>query len=160
MLGLVLSGGASRGFAHVGVIKALEQAGYSPRVVAGTSAGAFVGALYAAGYAEGALEDIATSLAESDVREFVFPDRGFVRGERLQDFINRHLDDRPIEALPRRFAAVATDLLTGNAVAFNRGNTGMAVRASSSIPGVFQPVRIRGRDYVGGGLVSPVPVRA
>jgi NTE family protein len=159
VLALVLSGGASRGFAHVGVIKELERAGYSARVVVGTSAGSFVGALYAGGYSGDALQNIAAGMNEGDLRDVIFPDRGFLRGERLQDYLNRYLDDRPIEVLPRRFAAVATDLLTGNAIAFNSGNTGMAVRASSSIPGIFQPVRIRGRDYVDGGLVSPVPVR-
>jgi NTE family protein len=89
----------------------------------------------------------------------VFPDRGFVRGERLQDFINLQLDNRSIEDLDKHYAAVATELASGKLVAFNRGNTGMAVRASSAVPGVFQPVAINGKEFVDGGVVSPVPVR-
>ena len=159
VLALVLGGGASRGFAHVGAINELERSGFVPRIVVGTSAGSFVGALYAGGYNGLALQYIALGMQEDDLRDVIVPDRGFVKGERLQDFVNRYLENRSIEALPRRFAAVATDLENGEPVAFNHGNTGMAVRASSSIPGVFQPVRIRSRDYVDGGLVSPVPVR-
>ena len=159
VLALVLGGGASRGFAHVGAIRELERAGISPQIVVGTSAGSFVGALYAGGYSGGALQYIAAGMEEDDLRDVVFLDRGFVKGERLQDFVNRYLGNRAIEPLPRRFAAVATDLLTGDAIAFNHGNTGMAVRASSSIPGIFQPVRVGKRDYVDGGLVSPLPVR-
>lgn len=159
VLALVLGGGASRGFAHVGVIKALEKQGVRPDIVVGTSAGSFVGALYAGGYDAVALEVIALGMERDQLRDVIFPDRGFVKGELLQDFINQYLDNRSIEALPRRYAAVATDLQSGALMVFNRGNTGMAVRASSSIPGLFQPVRIAGRDYVDGGLVSPVPVR-
>lgn len=159
LIALALGGGAARGFAHVGVIQALEAHGISPDVVVGTSAGSFVGALYAGGYDGQALETIALGLNEDDLRDVVLPDRGFVKGERLQDFINRYLGNRNIEQLPKPFAAVATNLETGALTAFSRGNTGMAVRASSSIPGIFQPARINGADYVDGGLVSPVPVR-
>lgn len=159
VVALVLGGGGSRGFAHVGAIKTLEAHGIIPDVVVGTSAGSFVGALYAGGYNGQALESIAFGLNEQDLRDVVFPDRGFVRGERLQDFVNRYLANRSIEDLDRRFAAVATELHSGELTAFNRGNTGMAVRASSSIPGIFQPVQINGREYVDGGLVSPVPVK-
>lgn len=159
VLALVLGGGASRGFAHVGVIKALEQQGIKSDIVVGTSAGSFVGALYAGGYDAMALEVIALGMEQAQLRDITFPDRGFVKGELMQDFINQYLDNRSIEDLPRRYAAVATDLQSGTMMIFNRGNTGMAVRASSSIPGVFQPVNIAGRDYVDGGVLSPVPVR-
>jgi NTE family protein len=159
VVALVLGGGASRGFAHVGVIKALEQQGVKPDIVVGTSAGSFVGALYAGGYDAMALEVIALGMEQSQLRDVTFPDRGFVKGELLQDFINQYLDNRSIESLPKRYAAVATDLQSGAMMIFNRGNTGMAVRASSSIPGIFQPVNIAGRDYVDGGVLSPVPVR-
>ncbi|MBI2314145.1 MAG: patatin-like phospholipase family protein [Betaproteobacteria bacterium] len=159
VVALVLGGGGSRGFAHVGAIKTLEAHGIFPDVVVGTSAGSFVGALYAGGYSGRALENIAFGLNEQDLRDVVFPDRGFVKGERLQDFVNQYLANRSIEELDRRFAAVATELRSGELTAFNRGNTGMAVRASSSIPGIFQPVQINGREYVDGGLVSPVPVK-
>lgn len=160
VVALVLGGGASRGFAHVGVIKVLEQAGIVPDLIVGTSAGSFVGALYAGNIDSVSLQAIAIEISQSDLRDTVFPDRGFVRGELLQDFINTRLDNRSIEQLNKRFAAVSTDLASGESIAFNRGNTGMAVRASSAIPGVFQPVQINGREYVDGGLVSPVPVRA
>ncbi|MBU0592777.1 MAG: patatin-like phospholipase family protein [Gammaproteobacteria bacterium] len=159
VVALVLGGGASRGFAHVGVIKALEQQGVKPDIVVGTSAGSFVGALYAGGYDAVALEVIALGMEQAQLRDVTFPDRGFVKGELMQDFINQYLDNRSIENLPRRYAAVATDLQSGAMMVFNRGNTGMAVRASSSIPGIFQPVNIAGREYVDGGVLSPVPVR-
>jgi len=159
VVALVLGGGASRGFAHVGVIKALEKQGVKPDIVVGTSAGSFVGALYAGGYDAMALEVIALGLEQSQLRDVIFPDRGFVKGELMQDFINQYLDNRSIENLPMRYAAVATDLQSGAMMVFNRGNTGMAVRASSSIPGIFQPVNIAGREYVDGGVLSPVPVR-
>ncbi|MBI3067714.1 MAG: patatin-like phospholipase family protein [Betaproteobacteria bacterium] len=158
-IGLALGGGAARGFAHVGVIKALEANGIVPDIIVGTSAGSFVGALYAAGYGPADLERVALQLDESTIGDWSLPDRGVFKGEALQDFVNRAVQNRPLEKLNRLFAVVATDLQTGQAVAFRQGNTGMAVRASSSVPGVFQPVNINGREYVDGGLVSPVPVR-
>ncbi|MBZ0091036.1 MAG: patatin-like phospholipase family protein [Sulfuricellaceae bacterium] len=157
-IALVLGGGAARGFAHVGVIKVLESHGIVPDMVVGTSAGSVVGALYAGGYGGYDLQKIALQLDQDSVGDFALPDRGFIKGELLQDFINRALRNRPIEKLPKTFCAVATDLRNGELMAFQRGNTGMAVRASSSVPGVFQPVKIGGREYVDGGLVSPVPV--
>ena len=159
-IGLALGGGAARGFAHVGVIMVLEQAGIGPDYVTGTSAGAVVGAIYAAGYRSADLLRIARQLAEADVRDFVLPDRGFVRGERLQSFINRAVQDRPIEKLNIPFAAVATDLQSGEGVVYRRGDTGLSVRASSAVPGVFRPVLIGDRQMVDGGLTHPIPVRA
>lgn len=158
-IALALGGGAARGFAHIGVIKALEAQGIVPEIVVGTSAGSVVGVLYAGGYSGFELQKIAFQLDESSVGDLVLPDRGFIKGEQLQSFINKALQNRPIEKLGRRFAAVATDLQSGEMVAFQRGNAGMAVRASSSVPGVFQPVSINGREYVDGGLTSPVPVK-
>lgn len=158
VIGLALGGGAARGFAHIGVIKVLEAHGIRPDIVVGTSVGSFVGALYAGGLDGAALEAVAGALKEEDLRDFTLPDRGFVRGELLQDYVNLQLGNRSIEWLPIRFAAVATDLGSGKPAVFTHGNTGMAVRASSSIPGVFQPVSINGHEYVDGGLVSPVPV--
>ncbi len=157
---LALGGGAARGFAHVGVINVLEQAGIVPEIVTGTSAGAVVGAIYAAGYRAADLLRIASQLEQSDVRDLTLPDRGFVRGERLQGFINRAVQNRPIEKLNLRFAAVATDLQSGDAVLLRTGDTGLAVRASSAVPGVFQPVQIGDRQLVDGGLTQPIPVRA
>lgn len=158
-IALVLGGGATRGFAHVGVIKVLEAQGIVPDIVVGTSVGSFVGALYAAGYSATDLERVASQLDERLIGDWSLPDRGFFRGEALQNFVNRAVQDRPLEKLNRDFAVVATELQSGEPMVFRRGNTGMAVRASSSIPGVFQPVAINGREYVDGGLVSPVPVR-
>ena len=158
-IALALGGGAARGFAHIGVIKALEAQGIAPDIIVGTSAGAAVGALYAAGYNGFEMQKLAIQMEEGQVSDWSLPNRGFFKGEALQDFINRAVKQRPLEKLPRLFAAVATDLHSGEMVVFRTGNTGMAVRASSAVPGIFQPVSINGHDYVDGGLVSPVPVR-
>ena len=159
-IGLALGGGAARGFAHVGVIKALQARGIEPDIVVGTSVGSFVAALYAAGYDGTDLQRVALQFEESSITDWSLPTRGFVKGQALQDFVNRQVQQRPIERLPRKLGVVATDLASGEMMVFERGNVGMAVRASSSVPGVFQPISIGGREYVDGGLVSPVPVRA
>lgn len=158
-IGLALGGGAARGFAHIGVIKTLEAQGIVPELIAGTSAGSVVGALYAAGFNGFELQRLALQMDENTIADWSLPSRGVLRGEALQNWINKALGDRTIEKLPRRLAVTATDLQSGELVVFERGNTGMAVRASSSVPAVFQPVRINDRDYVDGGLVSPVPAR-
>ena len=157
-IALALGGGAARGFAHVGVIKALQARGIEPDIVVGTSVGSFVAALYAAGYSGAELQRVALQFEESSITDWSLPSRGLFKGEALQDFVNRKVGDRPIEKLPRRLAIVATDLGSGQMMVFERGNAGMAVRASSSVPGVFRPVAIGGHEYVDGGLVSPVPV--
>lgn len=159
-IGLALGGGAARGFAHIGVIKVLEAQGLVPDVVVGTSAGSVVGALYAAGLGGFDLQRLALQMDEATIADWSLPSRGVLRGEALQSFVNKAVDNRPIERLPRRLAITATDLQTGELVLFERGNTGQAVRASSSVPAVFQPVLINGREYVDGGLASPVPARA
>ena len=159
-IGLALGGGAARGFAHIGVIKALEAQGIVPDIVVGTSAGAVVGALYSSGLSGFELQKMALEIDEGQIGDWSLPDRGVFKGEALQNFINRAVANRPLEKLPRSFAVVATDLKSGESALFRSGNTGMAVRASSAVPGVFQPVNINGRDYVDGGLVSPIPVRA
>jgi len=159
-IALALGGGAARGFAHIGVIKALETNGIVPDFVVGTSAGSVVGALYAAGHGPFELQKLAIQLDEASVTDWSLFDRGLIKGEALERFINTNVGGRPIEGLRRRFAAVATDLQSGEPIVFLRGNTGTAVRASSSIPGVFPPVTIGGREYVDGGLVAPIPVRA
>ena len=157
---LALGGGAARGFAHIGVIKALEAQGIVPDIIVGTSAGAVVGALYSSGLSGFELQKIALEIDEGQVSDWSLPDRGVFKGEALQNFVNRAVGNRPLEKLPRSFSVVATDLKSGESALFRSGNTGMAVRASSAVPGVFQPVNINGRDYVDGGLVSPIPVRA
>lgn len=148
-----------RGFAHIGVIKTLEAHGIVPDMVVGTSVGSVVGALYAGGYSGFELQKVAWQMEQENVGDWALPNRGFVKGEMLQNFINKALQDRAIERLNKPFAAVATELQSGEITVFRRGNTGMAVRASSSIPGVFQPVSIGGKEYVDGGLVSPIPVK-
>jgi NTE family protein len=158
-IALALGGGAARGFAHVGVIKALEAQGIYPDIVVGTSAGSVVGALYASGIGGYELQSMSLAMDDGTLSDWSLPDRGIIKGEALQNYINTALGNRPIEKLKRTLAIVATDLQSGEAVVFRNGNAGMAVRASSSVPGLFQPVRINGRDYVDGGLVSPVPVR-
>lgn len=159
-IALALGGGAARGFAHIGVIKALEAHGIVPDIVVGTSAGSLVGALYASGYGGFDLQRVALQLDDTVIADWSLPDRGFIKGEALQNFVNQAVQGRPLDKLNKPFATVATDLQSGESVVFRTGNTGMAVRASSSVPGVFQPVSISGREYVDGGLVSPVPVRA
>ena len=158
-IGLALGGGAARGFAHVGVIKALEAQGIVPDIVVGTSAGAVVGSLYSTGISGFELQKMALDLSDKQIVGWAWPNRGWLDGEVLQNFINKAVGNRTMETLPRKFSVMATDLKTGEGVAFATGNTGMAVRASAAVPGVFQPVSISGREYVDGGLVSPIPVR-
>jgi NTE family protein len=155
---IALGGGAARGFAHVGVLKALEENGIIPDVIIGTSAGSVVGALYAGGIRGQALVDAASELSRDKLTDWSFPNRGVIKGELLQQYVNEKLDFRSIEDLEIPFAAIATELKTGRRVAFNQGNVGIAVRASSAVPGIVQPVIIDGRDYVDGGIVSQVPV--
>lgn len=162
-IGLALGGGAARGFAHIGAIKVLEANGIVPDLVCGTSAGSVIGALYATGYSGYQLHELALKMDEGEIADWALPFLGqyggVIKGEALQNYVNRMVRNRPIEQLARPLGIVATELQTGKAIVFRRGNTGMAVRASSSVPGVFQPVRIAGKDYVDGGLVAPVPVR-
>ncbi|MDP3670823.1 MAG: patatin-like phospholipase family protein [Telluria sp.] len=162
-IGLALGGGAARGFAHIGVIKALEAQGIVPDVVVGTSAGSVVGALYAAGNTGFALQRAALEMDEAAISDWVLPlfgdSSGVLKGEALQNYVNKTVHNVPIEKLKMTFGAVATDLKNGEPILFRRGNTGQAVRASSAVPGVFQPVKINGISYVDGGLVAPVPVR-
>jgi NTE family protein len=158
-LGLALGGGAARGFAHVGVIEALEQAGIRPDLVVGTSAGSLVGALYASGMSPRALREAALGLDEALLGDWTISARGVLRGRALQDVVNRWVSGRPIERFALPFGAVMTDLYDGSMRVARSGDAGLAVRASSAVPGVFEPVRIGGREYVDGGLASPVPVR-
>lgn len=159
LIAVALGSGGPRGLAHVGVLKALEANGIVPDLVVGTSSGAMVGAIYGSGVPIDDIETMAMDLQPTAILDFSYSDRGYIRGEALQNFINRLVKQRPLEQLPKEVAVVSTDLKTGRAVVFNRGNTGLAVRASSAIPGRFQPVKINGKDYLDGDLVSPVPMR-
>jgi NTE family protein len=158
-LGLALGGGAARGFAHIGVIQVLEEAGIRPDLVVGTSAGSLVAALYAAGRTGAELAALAQSMDEGAITDWSFPGRGLIRGEALARYVREQTAQRPIEQMRLPLGVVATDLDSGAPVLFRRGDTGAAVRASSAVPAVFQPVKIGEREYVDGGLVSPVPVR-
>ena len=160
-LGLALGGGAARGFAHVGVIQVLEEAGLQPSLVTGTSAGSLVAALYASGKSSGELTRLAESMQEAEITDWMIPilNRGALRGEALAKYVNTQVGGKTLEQMKIPLGIVATDLRTGEPITFRRGNTGSAVRASSAVPAVFQPVRIGEHEYVDGGLVSPVPVR-
>ncbi len=161
-IGLALGGGAARGFAHVGVIQVLEEAGIRPVLVTGTSAGSLVAALYASGKNGAQLQYIAETMEEATIADWTLQvfTRGALRGEALAKYVNGQVGQKPIEAMPMPLGIVATDLNSGNDIVFQRGDTGTAVRASSAVPAVFQPVKIGNHEYVDGGLVSPVPVRA
>ncbi|TCS39656.1 NTE family protein [Paucimonas lemoignei] len=162
-IGLALGGGAARGFAHIGVIKILESQGIVPDIVVGTSAGSVVGALYAAGNNGFTLQKMALEMEEGAISDWSVPlfsrSSGVFKGEALQNYINKAVHDLPLEKMKIPFGAVATDLRSGTPMVFRKGNTGLAVRASSAVPSVFQPVQVGTHTYVDGGLVSPVPVR-
>lgn len=157
---LVLGAGASRGFAHIGVLKILEANGVPVHMIVGTSAGSFVGSLYAYGFNAFQLQKMALSIEQSDIIDMTIPDNGFIKGEKLEHYINSIMKNTPIEKLRLPFYAVATGLPDGQEVIFGKGNTGKAVRASCSIPGVFMPSMINEKMYVDGGVVSPVAVDA
>jgi NTE family protein len=160
-IGLALGGGAARGFAHVGVIAVLEEAGLRPNLVVGTSAGSLVAALYASGKTSVQLQQTALNMEEVAITDWMLPifGRGMFRGDALARYVNDLVANRLMENMAIPLGIVATDLNSGQAVLFQRGDTGTAVRASSAVPAVFVPVKINGREYVDGGLVSPVPVR-
>ena len=158
-LGLALGGGAARGFSHIGVIQVLEEAGIRPDLVVGTSAGSLVAALYAHGKTGAELANLALTMDEGAITDWAYPSRGMIRGEALARYVREQTSGLAIEQAKLRLGIVATDLDSGTAILFERGDTGLAVRASSSVPAVFQPVKIGNREYVDGGLVSPVPVR-
>jgi len=159
-IALALGGGAAKGFAHIGVIKVLEQNGIKPDIITGTSAGAVIGSLYASGLNGFALQQKAMDLDEGGLIDYTLSTSGFIKGEALQNFINKEVQNRPMEKMAIPFGAVATNRESGEAVLFRSGNTGQAVRASASIPNVFLPVTIGKNNYVDGGLVQPVPVEA
>jgi len=158
-IGLALGGGAARGFAHIGVIEVLEENGIHPDLVVGTSAGSLVAALYASGHDGRALERLADGMDESTITDWAFPLRGMIRGEALARYVRQNTGGKSIEQMRLPLGIVATDLADGTPILFQRGDVGTAVRASSSVPAVFQPVKIGEREYVDGGLVAPVPVR-
>lgn len=158
VVALVLGSGGARGYAHIGVIEALERQGIRPDFIVGTSAGSIVGSIYASGKTSQQLKDIALHMKIADVREFTLDMKGFFDGKKVEDFVNQQVEHQSLEQLPIPMYVVATELKHGQAMIFDRGNTGQAVRASVTIPSMFVPTVIAGKEYVDGGLVSPVPV--
>lgn len=158
-IGLALGGGAARGFAHIGVIQILEEQGIRPDLVVGTSAGSLVAAMYASGKSGVEMGSLAQSMDESGLTDWSFPGRGLIRGEALARYVRNQTGGLTIEQMKLPLGIVATDLSDGQPILFQRGDAGVAVRASSAVPAVFQPVKIGNKEYVDGGLVSPVPVR-
>jgi NTE family protein len=158
-IGLALGSGSARGWAHVGVIRALERAGIRPDLVCGTSIGALVAAAYVAGEIE-SFEQWLLGLGVRDVIALldVRMNGGMIKGERLMEFFRRNFTDRPIEELPMPYGAVATDLNSGAEVWLRQGSTLAAVRASIALPALFAPALHEGRVLVDGALVNPVPV--
>jgi NTE family protein len=141
------------------VIKALEARNVRVDLVAGTSAGSVIAALYASGMSGIAINKLALTMDEASISDWAMPfrTRGILQGVALQNYLNKTLDNRPIEKLAKPLGIVATDLRSGQPILFQRGNTGIAVRASCSVPSIFEPVKIGAHEYVDGGLVSPVP---
>lgn len=162
VIGLVLGAGAARGFAHIGVIKALEAQGIKPDIVVGSSAGSVIAALLASGASGNDLNRLALNLDEATIADWGLPFAGrfggLIKGDALQTMVNREVQNKSIEQMRIPLGIVATDLQSGKGVLFRSGNTGLAVRASCSVPGIFQPAIISGKEYVDGGLVAPVPV--
>ncbi len=159
-IALVLGAGASKGFAHVGVLKILETNKIPIHLIVGTSVGSVVGSFYAYGLNAFELQRLSFSVEQKEIVDLTFPDNGFIKGEKLEEFVNRVVKNTPMEKLKLPFYAVATEIQNGQETVFGRGNTGQAVRASCSIPGVFRPVKIGDKFYVDGGVVSPVAVEA
>lgn len=158
VVALVLGSGGARGYAHIGVIEALEQQGIRPDFIVGTSAGSIVGSIYASGKSAKQLHQIALDLKVNDVRDFKVGKQGFFDGKKVEDYINKLVGGQSLESLKIPMYVVATQLNNGDKVIFNHGDTGLAVRASVTIPSMFAPTLIDGKEYVDGGLVSPVPV--
>lgn len=158
-IGLALGGGSARGWAHIGVIRTLAEAGIKPDIVCGTSIGALVGAAYVAGELD-PLETWVRSLRLQTVVSFLdlSLNGGLIKGDKLIDFFREHFVDRDIRKLDRPYGAVATDLQRGREVWLREGRVTDAVRASIALPGLFTPVQVEGRWLVDGGLVNPVPV--
>ena len=158
VIALVLGSGGARGYAHIGVIEVLEQHGIQPDFIVGTSAGSIVGSIYASGKSAIQLRQIALDMKVGDVRDFKIGMKGFFDGQKVEDYVNKQIDQTPLEKMKIPMYVVATELKNGEKTIFNYGNTGQAVRASVSIPSMFIPTKIQGKEYVDGGLVSPVPV--
>lgn len=156
---LVLGGGGLRGFAHMGVLRALEEAGIKPDIVVGTSAGAVVGAAYASGLSSSQIEEAARGVRLSSLVDLTISSSGIIRGDSLAKWVDTITGRVPMEVFPVRFAVVATDLQSQRAVVLDRGTAGRAVQASAAVPGINVPVAYPGGHLIDGGATSLVPVR-
>ena len=156
---LVLGGGGLRGFAHMGVLRALDEVGIRPDIVVGTSAGAVVGAAYASGMTPAEIESAARNVKLSSLVDWTLNSGGIMRGKNLANWIDTVTAGVPIEKFPRRFAAVATDLQSEKAVLLDRGSAGNAIQASAAVPGITVPVPYKNGHLIDGGITSLVPVR-
>ncbi len=159
-VGLALGGGAARGLAHIGVLKALDELGIEVSLVAGASVGSVIGAAVCAGLSWRDILNEAHRIRWADLAALSLSRIGLMRLDGLERYVDARLGRRSIEGLQKPFAAVASDLLTGEQVILDSGPVGRAVRASCSVPGLFEPVVIDGRYLVDGGLVSDVPAAA
>ena len=159
VVALVLGSGGARGYAHIGVIEVLEQQGIHPDFIVGTSAGSIVGSIYASGKTAAELHEVALNLKPNDVRDVDVSLKGFFNGQKVENYINRQVNNTPLQNLKIPMYVVATELKNGEKTVFNYGNTGQAVRASTAIPSMFVPTKIGDTEYVDGGLVSPVLVQ-
>lgn len=159
VVALVLGGGGLRGFAHVGVLRALYELGVEPDIVVGTSAGAVVGAAYASGATPEQLQAVALDVELSSLVDLAFSREGLIRGDALARWIDAITDSVPIERFPRRFAAVATDLGSGQSVLLDSGPAGVVVQASAAVPGMNVPVPYHSGLLIDGGVTALVPVR-
>lgn len=158
---LVLGGGGAKGFAHVGVIKALEENGIKPTLIVGTSVGSLIGSLYASGYTSVELEQLALTTTDSQLTDFTLSNQGFVEGIKLKNFVNEKVRGQVIEDFPITFAAIAAEKDTLKKAVLTTGDAGLAVQASCSVPNIFIAPRIPekvGKKYIDGGVVSLVPV--
>jgi NTE family protein len=160
IVALALGGGGLRGYAHIGVLRALEEAGVKPDIIVGTSAGSLVGAAYASGMTPDEIRAAALDVKVSSLIDWTFSSSGLMRGRNLAGWIGKLTTERSIETFPVRFAAVATDLESGHAVILDRGPAGRAIQASAAVPGMTVPVPYAKGHLVDGGIASLVPVRA
>lgn len=162
MLGLVLGGGAAKGYAHIGVLKVLEEEGIKPDLIVGASMGALIGGFYAAGYTAQELADVARAIDSSRKRwlfTWQLSKKGFVDGDNVVKYMEKYLDNKKMEKLPIKFAVVTSDIEQYNEVIIDKGDLIKAIRAAISIPGIFTPVEYKGRILIDGGFVNPLPIR-
>lgn len=159
VIALALGGGGLRGFAHVGALQALEEAGMRPHIVVGTSAGSVVGAAYASGLSVEQIRQAALAVKVSSLLDFTWQAGGFIKGDKLSAWVNTVVGDARIESFPIRFAAVATDLQSAQPVLLEHGAAGRVIQASSAVPGVQVPVAYATGHLIDGGITSLVPVK-